>query len=220
MRAAAAWRGAQRANARAARQQQGWAGVARTVVPQASVRADLLHPLEVLTVLHVEDVGHRLRVLAVLVVLLAVEHPVGHLELPRVLHNGHQPLHLLSRQLARPAQTRPRTRNTFSARCDRLRRGRLQPSSAPRGRAAAVWALQTAQAGVPIPARLAPPGQAQGSVCAPLVEVDLSLLARNVGKAAADTLDGGEREHHLHPAVKVGVEHTKNVLEIRLVHDE
>merc|ERR1719164_459487 len=72
------------------------------VVAQTTVRADLLEALEVLAQLHVEGVGDDLRELAVLGVLLAVEHPVRHLELARVLHDGHQALHLLRRQLTRP----------------------------------------------------------------------------------------------------------------------
>ena len=51
------------------------------VVAQATVGADLLEALEVLAHLHVEGVGDDLRELAVLGVLLAVEHPVGHLKL-------------------------------------------------------------------------------------------------------------------------------------------
>merc|ERR1719331_1070779 len=71
------------------------------VVPQTAVGADLLEPLEVLAQLHVESVGDALRELAVLGVLLAVEHPVRPLDLARVLHNRHQPLHLLRSQLPR-----------------------------------------------------------------------------------------------------------------------
>merc|ERR1719164_301437 len=102
------------------------------VVAQATVRTDLLQALEVLAQLHVERVGDDLRELAILGVLLAVEHPVGHLELPRVLHDGDEALHLLSGQLA-----------------------------------------------------------------SALVQVDLGLLARDVGKAAANALDAGEGEHHV-----------------------
>jgi hypothetical protein len=75
-------------------------------VTQATVSPDLLEPLQVIAQLHVERVGHHLRKLAVLVVLLPVEHPVGNLELARVLHDGHKPLNLLGSQLARPETTR------------------------------------------------------------------------------------------------------------------
>mmetsp|Transcript_16556 Transcript_16556/g.42252 ORF Transcript_16556/g.42252 Transcript_16556/m.42252 type:complete len:258 (-) Transcript_16556:28-801(-) len=71
------------------------------VVPQTAVRADLLEALKVVAELEVEHVGARLRVLAVLVVLLPVEEPVRDLELARVLDDGHDTLHLLRRQLAR-----------------------------------------------------------------------------------------------------------------------
>ena len=55
---------------------------------------------------------------------------------------------------------------------------------------------------------------------APLVEVDLSLLAANVREATADTLDRGEGEHDLDLTIKVGVQHTQDVLKVGLVHDE
>ena len=48
----------------------------------------------------------------------------------------------------------------------------------------------------------------------PLVHVDVGLLADDVGEAAADTLDGGEREHDLLLAIHVGVEQTQDVLEV------
>ena len=54
----------------------------------------------------------------------------------------------------------------------------------------------------------------------PLAQLHLCLLAADVGEAAADTLDGGEGEHRLHLAVKVRVQHTQDVLEVGLVHDE
>lgn len=47
-----------------------------------------------------------------------------------------------------------------------------------------------------------------------LVNVDFSLLADQVGKAATHTLDGGQRKHDLLTPVNVGVEDTQNVLEI------
>lgn len=54
----------------------------------------------------------------------------------------------------------------------------------------------------------------------PLAQLHLSLLAADVREAASDTLDGSEGEHRLHLAVKVGVQHTQDVLEVGLVHDE
>jgi len=50
-------------------------------VSQAAVSADLLETLEVLADLAVEGVGHDLRVLAVLDVLLSIEEPVWDLVL-------------------------------------------------------------------------------------------------------------------------------------------
>ena len=55
------------------------------VVTEATVGADLLETLEVLTKLVVEDVGHHLGGLAVLDVTLPVQEPVGDLVLARVL---------------------------------------------------------------------------------------------------------------------------------------
>ena len=74
---------------------------------QATVGTDLLEALEVLAQLHVERVGDDLRELAVLHVLLPVQHPVRHLELARVLDDRHQTLNLLLGQLTRTAQAAP-----------------------------------------------------------------------------------------------------------------
>jgi len=167
---------------------------ARTVVAQAAVRPDLLEALQVLAQLHVKCVGDDLRELAVLVVLLPVEHPVGNLELARVLHDGHQTLNLLSGQLASPENP-----------------GRAAPAVS-----AQPTLILTKKSGhTPTPI-----GRARGGGCSPLGDVDLGLFAAHVGEAAPDTLDRGEREHHLDLAVKVSVEHTQNVLEVGLVHDE
>ena len=76
---------------------------------QATVGADLLEALQVVTELHVEGVRDALRELAILRVLLAVEHPVRHLELARVLHDRHKPLDLLSRKLARTEREKRET---------------------------------------------------------------------------------------------------------------
>ena len=57
------------------------------VVSQTAMCADLLEALEVLTKLVVQAVGCDLRVLAVLVVLLSVQEPVGNLVLTRVRHD-------------------------------------------------------------------------------------------------------------------------------------
>ena len=55
------------------------------VVTEATVGADLLETLEVLTKLVVEDVGQHLGGLAVLDVALPVEEPIGDLVLAGVL---------------------------------------------------------------------------------------------------------------------------------------
>ena len=56
------------------------------VVTQATMGADLLQTLQVLTELVVQDVGHHLGGLAVLDVTLPVQEPVGDLVLARVLN--------------------------------------------------------------------------------------------------------------------------------------
>lgn len=53
-----------------------------------------------------------------------------------------------------------------------------------------------------------------GGALAPLAHVHLSLLADQVGEAAANTADGSDGVHHLLLAINVGVQHTQNVLEV------
>ena len=47
----------------------------------------------------------------------------------------------------------------------------------------------------------------------PLIEVDIGLLAHQVGVTTADTLDAGQGVHNLLLAIDVGVEKTENVLD-------
>ena len=51
----------------------------------------------------------------------------------------------------------------------------------------------------------------------PLVQVDIGFLADQVGVAASDTLDLGQGVHDLLFSIDVGVEETKNKLEVRLL---
>merc|ERR1719348_2503269 len=60
------------------------------VVPETTVGPDLLEPLQVLTELVVQVVGHHLSEFAILDVLLPVEEPVRDLVLAWVLEDGHQ----------------------------------------------------------------------------------------------------------------------------------
>ena len=53
----------------------------------------------------------------------------------------------------------------------------------------------------------------------PLANIHLSLLAHGSGETAANTLDGGQGVDDLLLAIDVGVEDTKNVLELSLVHE-
>merc|ERR1719270_1265498 len=52
----------------------------------------------------------------------------------------------------------------------------------------------------------------------PLGEGDVGLLEHNVGVPAADTLDGGQREHDAGFSLNVGVEDTQDVLEVGRHH--
>jgi hypothetical protein len=52
---------------------------------------------------------------------------------------------------------------------------------------------------------------------APLVQVDIGLLADKVGISAAHTLDSGQGVHDLLFAVDIRVEETQNELEVRLL---
>ncbi|KAJ8574570.1 hypothetical protein ON010_g4644 [Phytophthora cinnamomi] len=69
-------------------------------VTQTTVSVDLLEALVVLAPLALQVVGHDLRVLARLEVLLSVQEPHGDLELQRVLDDGHDALDLVVGQLA------------------------------------------------------------------------------------------------------------------------
>ena len=51
----------------------------------------------------------------------------------------------------------------------------------------------------------------------PLVEINISLLADQVGVATADTLDLGQGVHDLLLSLNIGVEQTQNELEGRLL---
>ena len=70
------------------------------VVPQSSVRPDLLEPLEVITELLVDGVGKGVGVLALEQVLLPVQEPSRDLELGRVLHDGNDSLELIGVELS------------------------------------------------------------------------------------------------------------------------
>lgn len=51
----------------------------------------------------------------------------------------------------------------------------------------------------------------------PLVQVDIGLLADQVGVTTTDTLDLGQGVHDLFLSIDVGVEETENELEVRLL---
>jgi hypothetical protein len=55
-------------------------------------------------------------------------------------------------------------------------------------------------------------------VCiSPLIQINISLLADQVGVATADTLDAGQGVHDLLLAIDIGVKETQNELEVRLL---
>jgi hypothetical protein len=56
-----------------------------------------------------------------------------------------------------------------------------------------------------------------GQLAGSLVEIDIGLLAGNVGITTTNTLDGSQSNHNLVLSVNVSVEKTKNVLELILV---
>ena len=135
------------------------------VVTEATVGADLLETLEVLTKLVVEDVGHHLGGLAVLDVTLPVQEPVRDLVLTGVL------------------KRRDRTDAIVTT------RSHLDDGDQPLD-------LLLAQ------------------LSGPPVEGDVGLLQTDVGVTTSDTLDGGHGEHDAGLSIDVGVENTKNVLEV------
>lgn len=63
-------------------------------------------------------------------------------------------------------------------------------------------------------------GNRTGQLSGTLVQVDICLLADEVGVTATDTLDLGEGVNDLLLAVDVGVEQTQDELEVRLVEEE
>lgn len=70
---------------------------------------DLLQALEVVTELRVDVRRGDLRVLAITVVLLSVQEPLGHLELKRVLDDGDQLLDLIVGELSSATDARARS---------------------------------------------------------------------------------------------------------------
>jgi len=71
-------------------------------VPQTTVRANLLQPLQIIAQLGIDGVRHKLAVLAVHNVLLSVEEPGRDLELRRVLDDVHDALELVRVKVTSP----------------------------------------------------------------------------------------------------------------------
>ena len=123
---------------------------------------------------------------------LPVQEPFGDLELLGLLDDGHKLLHLILRQLARPKK------RTKAAQVSDIKR--IHDPWNP------LKTLETGASGF------------RRGVNLPLVGVDLSLFADEVGEPPANTLNLAEGEHDLAPAIDVSVQHTKNVLKVRAHH--
>lgn len=74
-------------------------------MPQSTMRADLLQPLEILTQLAVHAVGQHLAVLAIDDVALSVEEPCRDFVLCRVLNDGHDALEFFGGEFAGAVST-------------------------------------------------------------------------------------------------------------------
>jgi len=72
------------------------------VVTQTTVSTNFLQTLQILTDLVVQDVGHHLVGLAVLVIPLSVEEPIRDLVLAWVLHDGDDLFNILLAELSSP----------------------------------------------------------------------------------------------------------------------
>jgi len=118
-------------------------------MPQTTMCANLLQPLEILTQLGIDAVGEDLGVFAIDNVLLPVQEPGGDLELGGVLDDGDDSLQFVRVEVA-----------------------------------------------------------------STLVEIDIGLLAYQVGIPPAHTFDFGQGIHDFSLSVDIGVEETKNVLEL------
>jgi hypothetical protein len=178
------------------------------VVTETTVGADLLQALEIVTELGVDTVGENLAVLAIDNIALPVEEPAGNLVLGGVLDDGDDTLELFGRKLTGAVKRMsaflsflgsfnpvPRVPNIQIQLSGSFR----QPSQSNPGKVC----LRAANRGE------------EGTV--PLVEIDIGLLADQVGVPATDTLDLGQGVHDLLLAVNIGVEQTQDELEVALL---
>merc|ERR1719347_233982 len=123
------------------------------VMTQTTMSANLLQPLQILTKLIVEDIGHDLVGFTILNITLSIQEPVWDLVLTGILHDSDDLVSVLL-----------------------------------------------------------------GQFTSSLVKRDVSLLKDEVGVPTSDTLNGGQSEHDICLSLNVGVQHTKNVLKVRWVH--
>lgn len=155
------------------------------VVAETTVGADLLEALKIVTELRVNTVGEDLRVLAVDNVALSVQEPARDLVLGRVLDDGDDTLELFGGELTGTVRENPLVIEALD---------RVDWRSCDGG----AWANHHHHG----PSLV---------ICVPLVQVDIGLLADQVGVTTTDTLDLGEGVHHLLLAINVGVEETQDL---------
>lgn len=117
-------------------------------------------------------------------VLLSVKEPVWNLECAWVGYNNHELLQLLCTELTSPVK---QTNNVLS------------------------WLLSDCCCTLQW---LWLSDMVLRHVCTPLLEVNLSLLAHNVGESPSQTPDRGHGVHDVLLAVNIGVQHTQNMLEV------
>lgn len=187
---------------------------------ETTVSADLLQALEIVTELGVDTVGEDLAVLAIDDVALSVEEPGGDLVLGGVLDDGDDTLKLFGGKLSGTVKAK-RVSNLFCA--------RLQSPMHTSSQSSPMWPLDHSihfpQFHLPSPTAIIS-GHSRNPLLAckvgagvriPLVEIDIGLLADQVGVPATDTLDLGQGVHDLLLAVDIGVEKTEDELEVRLL---
>lgn len=143
---------------------------------ETTVVTDLLQTFEVLTHLGVKLVGKKVTVLSVNDILLPVDEPVGDLELSRVLHDGDDSLELIGVELTSTRRIIEKSSVFIFVELLRYHRS-LFPTFSHSAYSSLDLSLPSAR-----------PAKTQ-NVDLPLAEVDISLLADDVGVTTTNTLD-------------------------------
>lgn len=179
------------------------------VVTETAVGADTLETLEILTGLAVEGVGDNLGVLAIGDVALSVQEPCRDLILGGVLEDGDHTLEFFGGKLT----------STVGKSRVSLLLVVLFPFS-PIHRHVLLFIPSTPVLHLtsdPPPEEYSKNNHKNITSDVPLGEVNIGLLADQVGVTATNTLDLGQGDHDLLLAVNIGVEQTQDVLEVRLL---